>query len=188
MSQENVEVVRQSLRARERSGRTLDQRLFLRFPRLAAVCLHGFAKLPPSSRLRRATMARGTRLAAAAFNRRDMDAVLITCVSEYEFCPAHEFVDGGLMPASYRGPAGYRRFVSDWSDVWGGDLRLDPVEVIDLGSRAVVLWNVPARGQASGVPFIEKWATVSTLKDGKLIRDQVYLSHAEALEAVGLRK
>ena len=36
MSQENVEFVRKPLRVRERSSRTLDQRLSLRFPRLAA--------------------------------------------------------------------------------------------------------------------------------------------------------
>src|SRR5512132_1153989 len=37
MSQENVEVVRQPLQLRERSSRTLDQRLAMRFPRLYAV-------------------------------------------------------------------------------------------------------------------------------------------------------
>jgi hypothetical protein len=34
MSQENAEIVRKPLRVRERSNRTPDQRLFLRFPRL----------------------------------------------------------------------------------------------------------------------------------------------------------
>lgn len=50
----------------------------------------------------------------------------------------------------------------------------------------MILYNVPTRGQASGVRLTGKWATVSTLKDGRVIRDQVYLDHAEALEAVGL--
>ena len=77
MSQENVEVVRKPLRVRERSRRTLDQRLSLRFPGLAAAFLRRILKLPPSSRLRQATLWRGVRLGLEAYNRRDLDAVVI---------------------------------------------------------------------------------------------------------------
>jgi hypothetical protein len=35
MSRENVEIVRRLLRVREHSSRTLEQKLFVRFPRLA---------------------------------------------------------------------------------------------------------------------------------------------------------
>jgi ketosteroid isomerase-like protein len=180
------QVVRKPLRVRERSSRTLDQRLALRFPRLAAACARLIGRLPPSSRLRQATLWRAARLGAEALNRRDVDAVLLYCDPDYEFHPAHEFVEAGFMPPCYRGPVGYHKFVSDWSDVWGADLRLEPLEVIDLGTRVVILYNVPARAQASGVPLTGKWAIVGTLKDGRVIRDQVYLDHAEALEAVGL--
>jgi ketosteroid isomerase-like protein len=92
------------------------------------------------------------------------------------------------MPPRYRGPAGYHEFVSDWSDVWGTDLRVEPLEIIDLGTRVVILYTVLTRGQGSGVRLAGKWATVSTLKHGRVIRDQVYLDHAAALEAVGLRE
>ena len=51
MSQENMEVVRQPLRVGERSRRTLDERLSLRFPRLVAASSRLIAKLPPRSRL-----------------------------------------------------------------------------------------------------------------------------------------
>jgi hypothetical protein len=37
MSQENVQVVREPLRVREKASRTLDQRLALRFPRPRSV-------------------------------------------------------------------------------------------------------------------------------------------------------
>jgi ketosteroid isomerase-like protein len=186
MSQENAEIVRKPLRVRERSSRTLDQRLFLRFPRWAAAGARVIGRLPPSSRLRQAMLSRAARLAAEALNRRDVDAILVTYDPDYEFEPAHEFIEGGFMPPCYRGPAGYHEFVSDWSDVWGDDLRLEPLEVIDLGTRVVVLYDVLTRAQTSGVPLTGKWATVSTLKNGRAIRDQVYLDHAEALEAVGL--
>ena len=42
------------------------------------------------------------------------------------------------------------------------------------------------RAKATGVPLTRNYATVSTLKDGRAIREQQYLDHAEALHAVGL--
>jgi hypothetical protein len=57
----------------------------------------------------------------------------------------------------------------------------------DLGTRVVTLYIVPTRGQVSGVRLTGKWATVSTLKHGSVVRDRVYLDHSEALNAVGLR-
>jgi hypothetical protein len=84
MSQENVEAVRKPLSARERSSRTLDQRLFLRFPRLAAATFRLIIKLPPGSRLRQAALWRAARLGVEAYNRRDLDAVAIGCHPDFE--------------------------------------------------------------------------------------------------------
>jgi ketosteroid isomerase-like protein len=39
-----------------------------------------------------------------------------------------------------------------------------------------------------GVPLGETDACVSTLKDGRVVRQRDFLDHAEALEAVGLRE
>jgi hypothetical protein len=75
MSQENVEIVRKPLRVRERSSRTLDQRLSLRFPRLAAANSRLIAKLPPTSRLRQAALSRAARLGLEAYNRRDLPRI-----------------------------------------------------------------------------------------------------------------
>ena len=65
--------------------------------------------------------------------------------------------------------------------------RTAPTELIDLGDRVVLLANMPMRAQASGVPLAETYTGVSTLKDGKVIRNDDDLDQAEALEAVGLR-
>jgi ketosteroid isomerase-like protein len=186
MSQENVETVRKPLAVRERSSRTLDQRLGLRFPRLAHVCARLLGRLPPSSRVRRAGMRRAVQLAAEAFNRRDVDAFLLGVHRDCEFHPPREFVEAALLEPCYRGPAGYRKFVSAWSEVWGADLRVERLQLIDLGNHLVVLAEETMRGQASGVPLTGKYGWVSTLKDGRAIREQHYLDHAEALEAVGL--
>jgi hypothetical protein len=185
MSQANVKVADKPLTLPEHSSRTLDQRLGLRFPRLAHICARLLARLPPSSRLRRAGMRRAVRLAAEAFNRRDLDAFLLGIHPCCEFHPPREYVEAALLEPCYRGPAGYRRFVSAWSQVWGADLRLEQLRLIDLGNHLVVLAEETMRGQASGVLLTGKYGWVSTLKDGRAIREQHYLDHAEALEAVG---
>jgi ketosteroid isomerase-like protein len=188
MSQENVEIVRNPLRARKRSSRTLDQRLFVRFPRLAAAYLGLIGKLPPRSRLRQATLVRGTQLGLEAYNRRDLEAVVIGWHPEFEYHPGRDWVKAGLAEPSYRGLEGYRRYVAATAEVWGGENYLRPVELIDLGERVVILADGQMRGQASGVPLAQAFALVSTLKDGRLIRHQEYYDHAEALEAAGLRE
>jgi ketosteroid isomerase-like protein len=50
----------------------------------------------------------------------------------------------------------------------------------------VLLADMPMRAQASGIPLAQTYAGVSTLKDGRVIRQDDFLNHAEALEAVGL--
>jgi ketosteroid isomerase-like protein len=180
------QVVRKPLRVRERSSRTLDQRLFLRFPRLAAAYVRRIAKLPPASCLRQAALWRGIRLASEAYNRRDLDAVLIGVHADFEYHPGREWVEAGLAEPCYRGLEGYRKYVATTSEVWGANNRIEPVELIDLGERIVLLADLPMRAQASGVPLTEAFAYVSTLKDGRVIRLREYYDHAEALEAVGL--
>ena len=188
MSQENVEIVRRPLRVRERSSRTLEQKLFVRFPRLANTSLRLLSRLAPTSPVRRALMRRGAQLAVEAFNRRDLEALSTNRYADFEIYPPPEMVEGGFMEPSYSGDAGFHKYVSEVSDVWGDGMRVEPVELIDLGDRFVILYNLPVRAQASGVPFTEQFASVGELKNGKVIRQHEYLDHTEALEAVGLRE
>ena len=144
------------------------------------------ARLPPSSRFRQAILWRVARVSAEAFNRRDLDALLTGYHADCEFHGAPQLIEAGLIAPSYRGPAGYREFVSSWSEVWGPEVRIHPVELIDMGTRIVVLYDTPVRGQASGIAFSGKFATVSELKDGRVFRDWFYFDHDEALEAAGV--
>jgi ketosteroid isomerase-like protein len=188
MSQENVEVVRKPLRVRERSRRTLDQRLFLRFPRLSAASTRLLFKLPPGSRFRQAALWRAARLGLEAYNRRDMDAVGIGYHPEFEYHPARNWVEAGLLEPSYRGLEGHKRYVASTAEVFAAEVYVKPVELIDAGERFAVLANVPMRAQASGIRLTEAFALVSTVKDGMVIRIQEYYDYNEALEAVGLPK
>jgi ketosteroid isomerase-like protein len=180
------QIVRKPLRARQRSSRTFDQRLSLRFPRLAAANARLVGKLPLGSRLRQAAVSRSARLGLEAYNRRDLDAVVIGWHPDFEYHPGRAWVEAGLVEPCYRGLQGYRSYMASVDEVWGGENYLRPAELIDLGGRIVVLAEGSMRAQASGVPLTEAFALVSTLKDGRVVHNQEYYDHAEALKAVGL--
>src|SRR5215210_277619 len=143
MSYENAKVVRKPLQVHERSRRTLDQRLFLRFPRLAIASTRRLLERPPGSRLRQAALWRAMRLALEAYNRRDMDVLGINYHPEFEYHPARNWVEAGLLEASYRGLEGHRRYVESTAEVFASEVYVKPVEMIDAGKHVVVLANVP---------------------------------------------
>jgi ketosteroid isomerase-like protein len=180
------QVVRQPLHARERPRRTLDQRLSLLFPRLAVAGLRRILRLPPSSRLRQRALARAALLSLEAYNRRDLDAVIIGWHPEFEYRPERSWAEAGLVEPCYRGREGYRKYVASVDEVWGGENYLTPVELIDLGSQIVILAVGRMRAQASGVQLTEEYAGVSTVNDGALLGVQEYYDHAKALEVVGV--
>jgi ketosteroid isomerase-like protein len=180
------QIVRKPLRVRDRPGRTLSEQLSLRFPRLAAANARLIGKLPPRSRLRQAALWPAIRLAVEAYNRRDLDAAAIGLHPDSEYYPYREFVEAGLAEPCYHGRSGYRTYIESTYEVWGADVRLEPTELIDLGDRLVLLADMPMRAQASGIALAQKYACVSTLKDGRVIRQHDFLDHADALEAAGL--
>jgi ketosteroid isomerase-like protein len=178
--------VRQPIRVRENSRRTLDQRLLLRFPSLLPPYGRLVARLAPSSRLRKAVVSIATRRGMEAFNRRDLDAATIGTLPNFEYYPPRDAVDIGFWEPCYRGREGFGEYTSAWTEVFGGALRAEPIEVIDTGDSIVLLAEVPARAQASGVPFRRTLATVTSLERGLVSRVDVYWEHADALEAAGL--
>src|SRR5436305_15152431 len=109
--QESVEIVRSSLRVRERSRRTVGQRLALRFPQLLAANARLIGRLPPRSRLRQAVLRRAWRLALEAYNRRDLDVVATGFQPDLEYYPYRQFVAAGLAEPCYHGPSGYRTYI-----------------------------------------------------------------------------
>jgi ketosteroid isomerase-like protein len=66
-------------------------------------------------------------------------------------------------------------------------MRIESLELIDMGDRLVMLFDAPVRARASGVPLTGKLASVATLANGRVIHQQDYFDHDEAVESVGLR-
>jgi ketosteroid isomerase-like protein len=65
------------------------------------------------------------------------------------------------------------------------DLRIDPIEFVDLDSRLVVVVAIAGRGRAGGVPVETTIAQLWTLRDGKAVSLRDYATKAEALQAAG---
>ena len=181
-----MEPVRTPLRGRKRSGRTLDQRLGLRFPGLAAVNLRLISRLPPSSALRRRALARVAELALDAFNRRDLEAVVIGVHPEFEYHPEPSWVEAGVVEPCDRGRDEYFTYIATVDEVWQGQNFLTPKEVIDLGDRFVMLADAEMRASTSGVELSQEYGAVSMVRDGQVVRMEEYFNHARALASVGL--
>jgi ketosteroid isomerase-like protein len=84
------------------------------------------------------------------------------------------------------GPVAVRRYIQDWLDNFE-DPSIVAEELRDVGDdRVLAIQRVKARAKVSGVEIDIRYAAVSTVRDGKIVRGQEYLSVDEALEAAGL--
>jgi ketosteroid isomerase-like protein len=109
-----------------------------------------------------------------------LDAGLFThdCVLE----DATELPDG----RSYVGLLGVIERDEHFAEMWE-DFRMVPVEYIDGGENTVVVVaRLIGRAVGSGVPLDAYVAFVYELRDGKVVRDRVFISKEAALAAVGL--
>jgi uncharacterized protein len=64
-------------------------------------------------------------------------------------------------------------------------LRVEPVELIEVGGHIVAVVENTARGGASGAEVRSVTAHAWTLRDGRAVRFEYFGSKREALEAVG---
>lgn len=71
---------------------------------------------------------------------------------------------------------------------WGtwDDYQLDAEEVIDGGSKVVIVVRERMRGRSSGVPLETHWAQVWTFDEGRIVRWEQFSDRASTLEAAGM--
>jgi ketosteroid isomerase-like protein len=192
MSPENAEVVSGvrypvSLPS-ERAGqrRSLDERLFVRFPALYRLFADAWMRLPLRSRLRRLPLTRLVGRACAAANRRDFDLLVLGLDPSIEYRPR-----GDQMPLDmdgvFYGHDGYRAVWRGMAEAFD-DLRLVPEEVLDLGDRLLTTAQVKGHGSGSGVPVSAQLFQVIKLRQGLVVWQQDFGDRSEALEAAGPRR
>jgi ketosteroid isomerase-like protein len=118
-----------------------------------------------------------------AWQRDDFEGWLCLLDPEIEWLTATERELGHTV---YHGHEGARQLWNHWrtefEDFWiGSD------EIRDLGGERVLnLAQIRFRGPASGIVVESQLALVMTVRNGKIVRSMDYLSHEDALKAVGL--
>ena len=185
MGEEDARViVRQPITLRSSSRRGIPERLVMRFPGTAYALTRALTRLRPTSRIRRATLRYVARRVLEAANRRDYEAAFAILPPEYETHAPQEFVVLGFQPV-YRGPDERLQMQLRWMDELG-DFQQETKEVIDLGDHILVLGWMRGTGLGSGAEFESELAYLLEISNGRLSREDLFRSHAEALEAAGL--
>jgi len=97
--------------------------------------------------------------------------------------------DPGMVALGVRNTRGReerRRLLTEtYGEAW--DIRFDPDELIYVGDdRLLTMGRMKGSGVTSGAPFEAEWANLVTIQAGMVIRDQVFMDRANALEAAGL--
>jgi len=165
--------------------RSLDERLFVRFPALYRLLAAAFFRLPPRSRLRQLMLAHRARQAYAAANRRDFDLVLLGWDPGSEYRPSGDLLPPDLE-AVFHGHDGMRKLWRYWLDAFE-DIRWDPEEALDLGDNLLVTAQQRGHGSGSGVAVSEPVFQLFTFRRGLVVRQEDFLDRSKALGAVGLR-
>ena len=88
-------------------------------------------------------------------------------------------------PRVYHGHEGVREFVALIREQWS-TMRLEPQDFVDGGDRVVVSVHLIGVGKESGVETTAHAAHVWTFRAGKIVRQTVFQTMDEALQAAGL--
>jgi ketosteroid isomerase-like protein len=120
--------------------------------------------------------------ALEATNRGDIDQAISYLDEDYEL---HSAIIGGAAGAIYRGHDGARRWFADTHETFD-ELTTDPSGFRDLGDRVLMFGQIHARGRESGLELDSPTGWVFTLRDGKIVKAEGFLSRAEALHTAGL--
>ncbi len=183
-------MARADVRRETAAGRSPEDRLAVWAPPLyrwlcAALWLP-VARLPPSSRVRRALLERACTRAYAAFNRRDLPVFLSMFDPEvvYDVSQVPDWPDQPL----FKGLDGVRQMALDWYAAWEFSFELR--ELHDLGGgRCLLLSEFRMTGAGSGVPLEHvQWAQIGTARRGRWVRVENFTDRDDALRAAGLAR
>jgi ketosteroid isomerase-like protein len=91
----------------------------------------------------------------------------------------------GEQLGEWRGLGEMRVALLDWMRSWE-NIRIEAERVDDLGDRVLVLSRQSGRGKRSGVPLDFEYGDIFTIRNGKIVRWELYLERADALAAAAL--
>jgi ketosteroid isomerase-like protein len=124
---------------------------------------------------------------AAGFPVDQVDSHLNDAALEQFFDPDVEWIPVAqslLATDSYRGYEGVRRFWREFLSTWD-DYAIEAEEFLDAGDQVAVRMRLT--GRTHDVEVDELWSSLSTIRDGRVVRVQGFTTPDGALEAAGLR-
>jgi ketosteroid isomerase-like protein len=124
---------------------------------------------------------------AEAFRRRDHERVFELYHPEIEWDASAAADTIPDLADVYHGHEGVRAFWRCWLSAWK-DIQYEVKEVLDAGDEAVMLIHRQHQwGRHSGLDVrVPPYGYVFTIRDGRVVRVRLFMSHEEALEAAGL--
>ena len=170
--------------ARLPARRTLDERLFVRWPGAWPALARAGLALPPRSRLRRAGVRRAALLGWGAWVRGDLDAVLVRFSPDFHYEPPPEWLAAG-MRSVYRGHEGLREWSVDLREAWEW-IDHTPLEVVDGGDVIAFLCKIRLRARTSGIELDTRLGQVLWSEQGLVVRERDFSDWDEALRVAGV--
>lgn len=124
--------------------------------------------------------------AVEAWNADDLDACLAELHADVEWHPS---IEPGLegTATTYRGHEGARKAWREYRGEAWEHLTSRPQEIRDLGESVLLLGQMDLIARATGIEFSQELGELFEFRAGKIARVRDFLTHAEALEAAGLR-
>jgi ketosteroid isomerase-like protein len=118
----------------------------------------------------------------AAFNARDIEALIALCDPDIELYSAFAAVGGAI----YHGHDGLRNWHRDLREAWGGEIHVDVEAYFDLGQHTLMFSVYHARGEQSGAEVAMPATTVARSRDELMTYVKVYLERTDALRDLGV--
>lgn len=164
--------------------RTLDERLFVRWPGAWPALSRAVLALPPRSRLRRAGVRRGALSGWGAWVRGDLNLVLVRFSPAFHYEPPREWLAAGMRDV-YRGHAGIREWSVDLREAWEW-IDHKPLEVVDAGDVIAFLCQIRLRARRSGIELDTRLGQVLWSEQGLIVRERDFADWDEALRVAGI--
>ena len=102
----------------------------------------------------------------------------------------HPSIEPGLegKATTWRGHDDLRKVWREYRGEAWERMIMRPQELRDLGESVLVLGQVDLTARTTGIEFSQEVGSLSEFRRGKVVRVRDFLTHAEALEAAGLRE
>ena len=114
----------------------------------------------------------------------DFDTINALYHPDHQLVSLIQRVEGGIA----EGAQGYRAFLAENEEAWEWwDGKLEEVRSIG-GNRVLFDTKFTGISKRGGVPVEQSTTAIATVREGKIVRSELFVSREQALEAAGVRE